>query len=83
MHTDRNVCQKHLRLMQNNGLSTMAAKEKVDHLSSIDMNRMSIFQSEIYRLKTVGAEKRSNTEQVVLDWLMAEVAQLESRRKKY
>lgn len=61
----------------------MAAKEKVDHLSSIDMNRMSIFQSEIYRLKTVGAEKRSNTEQVVLDWLMAEVAALESRKKKY
>ena len=61
----------------------MAAKEKVDHLNSIDMNRMSIFQSEIYRLKTVSAEKRSNTEQVVLDWLMAEVAQLESRKKKY
>jgi hypothetical protein len=53
------------------------------HLSSIDISRMNVFETEIYRLKTVSAEKRSNTEQVVLDWLIAEVALLQARKKKY
>lgn len=53
------------------------------HLSSVDISRMNIFETEIYRLKTVSAEKRSNTEQVVLDWLIAEVALLQARKKKY
>jgi len=44
------------------------------------MNRMNILQSEIYRLRK---ETRSNTEQVVLDWLIAEVSQLETRKKIY
>lgn len=54
-----------------------------DHLSSVDMSRLNVFESEIYRLKTVSTEKRSNTEQVVLDWLIAEVAALQARKKKY
>ena len=60
----------------------MRVKEE-EHLSSVDMSRLNVFESEIYRLKAVNPEKRSNIEQVVLDWLMAEVAALEARKKKY
>ena len=60
----------------------MRVKEE-EHLSSVDMSRLNVFESEIYRLKAVNTEKRSNTEQVVLDWLIAEVARLQARKKKY
>ena len=61
----------------------MREVKEESHLSSIDISRMNVFETEIYRLKTVSTEKRSNTEQVVLDWLIAEVAALQARKKKY